>query len=56
MDELTELTSDDLTHLRRWVALAREAPDDGDEPFGSVLVDAQGAVLHQQYAGRAAAS
>jgi len=31
-------------HLRRCVDLAREALEDGDEPFGSVLVDAQGAV------------
>jgi tRNA(Arg) A34 adenosine deaminase TadA len=34
----------DLTHLRRCVELAREALADGDEPFGSVLVDAAGAV------------
>lgn len=33
------LTDDDLTHLGRCVALAREALEDGDEPFGSVLVD-----------------
>ncbi|CAN7235019.1 nucleoside deaminase [Knoellia sp. LjRoot47] len=37
----------DLTHLRRCVELSREALDDGDEPFGSVLVDAQGTVLHE---------
>ena len=47
MDELTELTSGDLTHLRRCVDLAREALADGDEPFGSVLVDAHGSVLHE---------
>ena len=34
----------DLTHLRRCVELAREALEDGDEPFGSVLVDADGEV------------
>lgn len=34
----------DLTHLRRCVELAREALEDGDEPFGSVLVDADGQV------------
>ncbi len=34
----------DLAHLRTCVALARVALDDGDEPFGSVLVDAAGAV------------
>ena len=47
MDELTELTSDDLTHLSRCVDLAREALADGDEPFGSVLVGPHGAVLHE---------
>ncbi|MGJ0118525.1 nucleoside deaminase [Williamsia sp. MIQD14] len=36
------LTEDDLAHLRRCVELAREALTTGDEPFGSVLVDAQG--------------
>ena len=34
----------DLVHLRRCVELAREALADGDEPFGSVLVDSQGEV------------
>ena len=34
----------DLTHLRRCVALARTALESGDEPFGSVLVDAEGRV------------
>ena len=34
----------DLTHLRRCVALARAALESGDEPFGSVLVDAEGRV------------
>lgn len=33
-----------MTHLRRCVELAREALDDGDEPFGSLLVDSTGAV------------
>ena len=32
----------DLAHLRRCVELAREALDAGDEPFGSLLVDAHG--------------
>jgi tRNA(Arg) A34 adenosine deaminase TadA len=41
------LTDSDLTHLRRCVALAREALDAGDEPFGSVLVGPDGAVLHE---------
>ena len=34
----------DLAHLRRCVELAREGLDDGDEPFGSVLVDGSGVV------------
>lgn len=37
----------DLVHLRRCVELARAAFDAGDEPFGSVLVDPTGAVLHE---------
>jgi tRNA(Arg) A34 adenosine deaminase TadA len=47
MEEQTELTDEDLTHLRRCVELAREALAEGDEPFGSVLVDPDGAVLHE---------
>jgi tRNA(Arg) A34 adenosine deaminase TadA len=35
----------DLTHLRTAVALAREAYDAGDQPFGTLLVDADGTVL-----------
>ncbi|MDX6374200.1 MAG: hypothetical protein QOD98_3188 [Nocardioidaceae bacterium] len=38
------LDETDLSHLRRCVELAREALADGDEPFGSVLVDAAGVV------------
>src|SRR5690606_17246572 len=34
----------DLAHLRRCVELAREGLDAGDEPFGSLLVDASGVV------------
>lgn len=41
------VTDDDLVHLRRCVDLAREALEDGDEPFGSLLVDAHGAVRFQ---------
>ncbi|KQW45111.1 cytidine deaminase [Nocardioides sp. Root1257] len=40
------ITETDLAHLRRCVELAREALDDGDEPFGSVLVSGSGEVLH----------
>ncbi|MFH9089553.1 nucleoside deaminase [Streptomyces sp. NPDC017673] len=35
----------ELRHLRRCVELATEALDAGDEPFGSVLVAGDGAVL-----------
>ena len=38
------LTETDLRHLRRCVELAREGLEDGDEPFGSVLVDGDGVV------------
>ena len=38
------ITDADLAHLTRAVELAREALDDGDEPYGSVLVDATGQV------------
>ncbi|QIG43959.1 nucleoside deaminase [Nocardioides anomalus] len=41
------LTETDLTHLRRCVGLAREGLDDGDEPFGSVLVSGAGEVLFE---------
>ncbi|WP_109474292.1 nucleoside deaminase [Ornithinimicrobium cavernae] len=40
-------TDDDLRHLHRCVELAREALEAGDEPFGSILVDATGAVLFE---------
>jgi tRNA(Arg) A34 adenosine deaminase TadA len=36
-----------MRHLRRCVALATEALDAGDEPFGSVLVGADGMVLFE---------
>jgi tRNA(Arg) A34 adenosine deaminase TadA len=38
------LSEIDLRHLRRCVELAREGLADGDEPFGSLLVDAAGRV------------
>jgi tRNA(Arg) A34 adenosine deaminase TadA len=38
------ISETDLVHLRRCVELAREGLDDGDEPFGSLLVDAAGEV------------
>jgi tRNA(Arg) A34 adenosine deaminase TadA len=39
------ISDTDLRHLRRCVELAAEALEAGDEPFGSVLVDADGTVL-----------
>ncbi|HEY1972556.1 MAG TPA: nucleoside deaminase [Pseudonocardia sp.] len=39
------LSDAELAHLRRCVELAAEALRDGDEPFGSVLVAADGSVL-----------
>lgn len=38
-----------MRHLRRAVELAAEALDKGDEPFGSVLVGADGAVLFEDH-------
>ena len=39
------MAPDELRHLRRCVELAAEALADGDEPFGSVLVAADGTML-----------
>ncbi len=39
----------ELRHLRRCVELAAEALDAGDEPFGSVLVAADGTVLAEDH-------
>ena len=41
------ITDNEMQHLRRCVELAAEALDVGDEPFGSVLVDDEGLVLHE---------
>jgi tRNA(Arg) A34 adenosine deaminase TadA len=41
------VTDVDLRPLRRCVELAAEALEDGDEPFGSVLVAADGTVLRE---------
>ncbi len=41
------LTAVDREHLARCVALAEEALDAGDEPFGSVLVGPDGGVLRE---------
>jgi len=41
------ISDDDLERLRRCVDLARVALDDGDEPFGSILVDSDGVTLFE---------
>ncbi|MGC5170407.1 nucleoside deaminase [Microbacterium sp. DT81.1] len=41
----TRVSSVDERHLRRCVDLASQALENGDDPFGSILVDADGAVL-----------
>lgn len=38
----------EMVHLRRCVALAEEALNAGDEPFGSVLVDARGVAVAEE--------
>ena len=40
-----EISRIDEGHLRRCVELATQALENGDDPFGSVLVDADGATL-----------
>jgi tRNA(Arg) A34 adenosine deaminase TadA len=39
----------DLRHLDRCLQLAERALESGDEPFGSVLVAADGTVLHEDH-------
>ncbi|MGB6039014.1 MAG: nucleoside deaminase [Gordonia sp. (in: high G+C Gram-positive bacteria)] len=41
---ITTPTNADLVHLRSCVTLAREALDEGDEPFGSLIVDHAGVI------------
>lgn len=43
------VSDDDLRHLRRCVELATEALRSGDQPFGSVLVSGDGAVLAEDH-------
>jgi tRNA(Arg) A34 adenosine deaminase TadA len=43
------ISDDDLERLRRCVELARVALDDGDEPFGSILVDGDGTTLFEDH-------
>ena len=48
-----EISSIDEGHLRRCVELATQALENGDDPFGSVLVDADGATLAEAAEPRA---
>lgn len=41
------ITETDLTHLHRCVALAADALDAGDEPFGSILVNGAGKAIFE---------
>ncbi len=41
------MDDDDLRFLRRCIELAADALQQGDEPFGSVLVAANGQLLHE---------
>ena len=43
------IDADDLRHLERCVELATQAVEVGDEPFGSVLVAADGTVLMEDH-------
>ena len=47
--DATRVSEADLVHLRRAVELARLALERGDEPFGSVLVSADGQVLFEDH-------
>ena len=44
---MNKVTDQDRKYLRRCVELAQEAAEAGDEPYGSVLVDAQGNILFE---------
>lgn len=43
------INNTDLKHLQRCVELAKIALEKGDEPFGSVLVSAEGEVLFEDH-------
>ena len=43
------ISKNDLDYLARCVALAQEALDKGDEPFGSLLVSEDGRVLFEDH-------
>lgn len=42
------MNANDLDHLRRCIALAAQAADRGDDPFGSVLVSGDGRMLAER--------
>lgn len=46
---MTQLSERDLAFLRRCVDLARAALEQGEEPFGSVLVGPDGTVLREDH-------
>jgi tRNA(Arg) A34 adenosine deaminase TadA len=46
---MNRITDQDRVFLKRAVELAREAADEGSQPFGSVLVDAKGDVLFEDH-------
>lgn len=46
---MTVITDTDMKHLRRCIELARAALKIGDEPFGSILVSANGDVLMEDH-------
>lgn len=43
------ISEKDMEHLERCVELAREALADGNDPFGSLLVDQEGRVRQEDY-------
>lgn len=43
------MDSNELEYLRRCVELATQALEVGDEPFGSVLVSAEGEILAEDH-------
>jgi tRNA(Arg) A34 adenosine deaminase TadA len=42
---MVQIAEHDVTHLRRAIALAREARREGNDPFGAVLVGSDGRIL-----------
>lgn len=48
-EDIIMISDLDLKHLKRCVELAKTALDSGDEPFGSILVSADGEVLQEDH-------